>query len=124
VSALPKLCPPSEGHRTVGHHPMTPPFDNNGYLKNREDWSPQLAEAIAKQEHLILTTEHWDIIYLLREYYFEHQSTPSMRTLIQTLSKKWEPEKTKSAYINRLFPMVFFLQASKIAGLPKPSRCI
>lgn len=99
-------------------------FNNEGFLKNINDWTEDLAKKLALEEKIELTSEHFDILYYLRNYYFEHQSTPSMRNLIQHLKQSWPEEKAKSAYINHLFPLVFFLQASKIAGLPKPNRCI
>ena len=41
----------------------------NGRLANLADWSPDLAEAIAKDEGLVLTDAHWDTINLMRDYY-------------------------------------------------------
>ena len=35
--------------------------DANGFLKNTEDWSKELAEFIAQNEGITLTPKHWDI---------------------------------------------------------------
>ena len=39
-------------------------FDKEGFLRNLQDWSTDVAEQIAGKENLQLTPEHWDIIEL------------------------------------------------------------
>jgi hypothetical protein len=39
-----------------GHSVMT---DSEGYLLNLDDWSEDFARALARQEGLTLTDEHW-----------------------------------------------------------------
>jgi len=43
--------------------------DEEGYLQNLSDWSPEVAEYMAKQDGLELTENHWEVINFLREYY-------------------------------------------------------
>ena len=38
-----------------------------GYLVNAEDWTKELAQAIADNEKLELTERHWDVINHLRD---------------------------------------------------------
>jgi len=45
--------------------------DEEGYLQNLSDWSPEVAEYMAKQDGLELTENHWEVINFLREYYEE-----------------------------------------------------
>ncbi len=100
------------------------PTDNEGYLKNLADWSPELAEIIAKKEELILTDEHWEIINVVREFYQEYNTSPAIRMLVKTLANKFGQEKGNSRYLQRLFPNGPAKQATKIAGLPKPAKCL
>ncbi|MDP8162273.1 TusE/DsrC/DsvC family sulfur relay protein [Pasteurella skyensis] len=98
--------------------------DNEGYLKNLSDWSPELAKVIAQNEELILTDEHWEIINVVREFYQEYNTSPAIRMLVKTLANKFGQEKGSSRYLQRLFPNGPAKQATKIAGLPKPAKCL
>ena len=44
-------------------------LDSDGYLQNLDDWNPEVALVLAQHEGIILTEEHWEIIYLLQEFY-------------------------------------------------------
>ncbi|WP_410051771.1 TusE/DsrC/DsvC family sulfur relay protein [Buchnera aphidicola] len=97
--------------------------DLEGYLKNNKDWNTSLAKEIAKKENIILTYEHWEIIYFIRNFYFKYNITPSMRMLINSMNKILS-KKIHSVYLFQLFPKGPAKQASKIAGIPKPSQCL
>lgn len=98
--------------------------DKEGYLKDLEDWTPSLAEALAAQEQIALTAAHWEIIELLREFYREFQVSPAMRPLVKRTSQLLGPEKGRSIYLIQLFPSSPAKVASKIAGLPRPDNCL
>lgn len=100
------------------------PTDKEGYLKNINDWSEDLATVIAEKEELILTDEHWEIIHVVREFYQEYNTSPAIRMLVKTLANKFGQEKGNSRYLQRLFPNGPAKQATKIAGLPKPAKCL
>ena len=53
--------------------------DEEGYLANLNDWSPEVAEALAKADDAELTENHWEVINFLREYYDEYQIAPAVR---------------------------------------------
>ena len=40
--------------------------DSEGYIRNLDDWSEDYAVALAEQEGLELTEEHWEVIRYLR----------------------------------------------------------
>lgn len=105
-------------------HNKTIATDNLGYLKNLTDWNMDVAHAIADSEKISLTDEHWEIINFLRNFYAEYQSTPPIRSLVKQIEKKFGAEKGTSVYLHLLFPGGPAKQACKIAGLPKPVRCI
>lgn len=98
--------------------------DKEGYLKNLEDWTPPLAEALAAQEQITLTPEHWEILKLLRDFYREFQISPAMRPLVKRTGQLLGPEKGRSIYLMQLFPPSPAKVASKIAGLPRPDNCL
>ncbi len=98
--------------------------DEEGYLENLADWTPDIAEAMAKSEDVSLTTEHWEILNFLREYYEEYQIAPAVRVLTKAVGKRLGAEKGNSKYLYALFPYGPGKQACKYAGLPKPTGCV
>ncbi len=98
--------------------------DEEGYLKNLSDWTPEVAEYMAKQDGLELTDNHWEVINFLREYYEEYQIAPAVRVLTKAIGKKLGPDKGNSKYLYELFPYGPAKQACKYAGLPKPTGCV
>lgn len=101
----------------------TIPLDKEGYLANLGDWSPEVADAIAAQENIRLTRQHWEVIDLLREFYREHGLSPMMRVLVKQMKSRHGEYKGSSSYLMGLFPEYPALVASKIAGLPRPTHC-
>lgn len=100
------------------------PTDDSGYLQNLTDWSEELALKIAEKEQINLTEEHWEIIYLVRDFYQEYKTSPAIRMLVKAMAQKFGEEKGNSRYLQRLFPDGPAKQATKIAGLPKPAKCL
>jgi len=98
--------------------------DEEGYLANLNDWTPEIAVELAEDEKLPLTDDHWEIINMLREYYEEYQIAPAVRVLTKAVGKRLGKEKGNSKYLYELFPYGPGKQACKIAGLPKPTGCI
>ena len=98
--------------------------DNEGYLLKNSDWNEALAEAIAEQEQIPLTPEHWQVILFVRDFYTEFNTSPAIRMLVKAMAKKFGEEKGNSRYLFRLFPDGPAKQATKIAGLPKPAKCL
>uniref|UniRef100_UPI003F5D2D87 TusE/DsrC/DsvC family sulfur relay protein n=1 Tax=Buchnera aphidicola TaxID=9 RepID=UPI003F5D2D87 len=98
--------------------------DKEGYLKNAADWNINLAKEIAKKEKITLKNDHWKIIKFIRIFYFKFNTTPSMRMLIKSIENIIGKEKSNSIYLFQLFPKGPAQQASKIAGIPKPSQCL
>jgi tRNA 2-thiouridine synthesizing protein E len=97
--------------------------DNEGFLKNKEDWSVELMEYMAKQDNLTLTLEHKLVIETVQHYYEEYATTPPIRGLITLLKKQGHPE-LNSIALAVLFPKGAAKTAARYAGLPKPAKCI
>ncbi|WP_313449528.1 sulfurtransferase TusE [Atlantibacter hermannii] len=98
--------------------------DNDGYLKDSSQWSEGLAKVIAAQEGITLTAEHWEVVRFVRDFYLEFNTSPAIRMLVKAMAKAFGEEKGNSRYLYRLFPKGPAKQATKIAGLPKPVKCI
>lgn len=98
--------------------------DNDGYLKESSQWSEALAEVIAEKEEITLSPEHWEVVRFVREFYLEFNTSPAIRMLVKAMANKFGEEKGNSRYLYRLFPKGPAKQATKVAGLPKPVKCI
>jgi len=98
--------------------------DEEGYLVNRDDWTDNIASAIAVEEKLEMSDSHWEVVNFLREYYEEYQIAPAVRVLTKAIGKKLGKDKGNSKYLYELFPYGPAKQACKIAGLPKPTGCV
>ena len=98
--------------------------DSEGYLKDTNQWSEAMAEVIAAQEGITLAVEHWEVVRFVREFSLEFNTSPAIRMLVKAMANKFGEEKGNSRYLYRLFPKGPAKQATKIAGLPKPVKCI
>ena len=97
--------------------------DEEGYLVNLGEWNEDVANFIAKTENVEMSTNHWEVVNFLRNYYEECQIAPTMRVLTKAIGKQLGP-KGNSQYLYELFPYGPAKQACKIAGLPKPTGCV
>ncbi len=96
--------------------------DANGFLKNLEDWSKELAEHIAQLEGVSLTEKHWDIIDYLRDAYLNHNAEqPNTRHIVKAMSDKWGKNVSQKDVYD-LFPKDPSKQGGRIAGLPESRR--
>ena len=92
--------------------------DSEGYLRNLEDWSEDFVRALARQEELTLTNEHWAIIRFLREFYAEHGVQAQVRVMIKHFTELWGPERGSNHYLHELFPRGGpQKQGNRLAGL-------
>jgi len=99
-------------------------LDKDGYLADLNDWSSAAAEALAAEEQLALSPEHWEVLNLLRDFYTEFQLSPATRPLIKYVALKLGTDKGNSLHLNRLFKGTPAKLAAKLAGLPKPTNCL
>ena len=98
--------------------------DAQGYLMDHRDWNEALAHQIASEESIEMSEAHWEVVYFVREFYLEFNTSPAVRMLVKAMAKKYGEEKGNSRYLFRLFPDGPAKQATKIAGLPKPVKCL
>lgn len=100
------------------------PLDKHGYLANLQDWNTAVAQALAVAEQITMTEAHWEVVHFVRQFYVEFQTSPAIRILVKAMAQQLGPEKGNSKYLFMLFPQGPAKQATRIAGLPKPAKCL
>jgi TusE/DsrC/DsvC family sulfur relay protein len=78
--------------------------DQEGYLRDLDDWSEAFAEAAAAQEGLLLNAAHWEVIRFIRDFYAAHQVQAQVRDMIRHFSARWGRERGDSRALHALFP--------------------
>ncbi|MGD8841112.1 MAG: TusE/DsrC/DsvC family sulfur relay protein [Gammaproteobacteria bacterium] len=98
-----------------------PERDDEGYLLDPEDWTPELARELAAGEGLELGDEHWLVLDFIRNYQEAHHITPDIRHAAKRLGELTGRDKKQGkARIFELFPYGYVKQACKIAGMRRP----
>ncbi len=98
--------------------------DKQGYLLDHTLWQEEIATVMAEHDNLVLTTEHWEVIHFVRQFYLTYNTSPAIRALTKAMKAEFGEEKASSRYLFRLFSDGPAKQATKYAGLPKPKRCL
>ena len=92
--------------------------DEDGFMAEPEDWSENIAKALATTESVDdLSEDHWVVVNYIRNYYQEFGIAPMIRKLCKET-------KFDLKYIYELFPSGPAKGACKVAGLPKPTGCV
>ena len=93
-------------------------FDNEGFLWTVDDWSEDLATALAVEVGLTeLAGTHWRVLRFLRRYYRENGRAPLNRQLALGTEMPLLD-------LERLFPGGIKQGARRLAGLPNPKTCM
>jgi dissimilatory sulfite reductase related protein len=92
-------------------------FDKDGFMTEANEWTPDVALAIAEREGLHLNERHWKVINFAREEWQKTGESPTLRRIT-----KQSGVDTKEMY--ELFPGGPAKIAAKVAGLKKPTGCI
>lgn len=87
-----------------------------GYLTDHNEWNKEIATELAKEEDVVLTDKHWEVLEYLRE-----QCRNEVQLTIRKVGKSGVVT-IKEFYA--LFPNGPLKISSKIAGIPKPVSCI
>jgi len=87
-----------------------------GYFKNMNDWSPELAHEMATKENIQLTDKHFEVLNWLRA-----KQAEGVALSIRKIGNSGIVD-IKQFY--GLFPGGPLKISSKIAGIPKPVSCI
>lgn len=100
------------------------PLDQHGYLADLSLWSEALALEFAQLENINMSKEHWEVVLFVRDFYQEFRTSPAIRVLVKAIAAQLGADKGNSKYLFMLFPEGPAKQATRIAGLPKPARCL
>ncbi|HEX6137959.1 MAG TPA: TusE/DsrC/DsvC family sulfur relay protein [Casimicrobiaceae bacterium] len=94
--------------------------DSEGYLIDRDQWSEAFARALAGEEHLPLTPEHWEVIRFLRDHFHEHGVQAQVRTMIRHFTARWGAARGGNRSLHDLFPRGGpQKQGNRLAGLQR-----
>ena len=96
---------------------LTFEVNEEGFLLDPADWTPEIAEYIAREEGIELTEAHWQVIEFCRQRATESGAAPTLR---QITTGAGVP--TKELFT--LFPKGPAKKVAKISGLGKPEGCI
>jgi tRNA 2-thiouridine synthesizing protein E len=106
---------PSRRYRHIAGRELL--FDEEGFLWNAEDWSEEVAVALAAEAGLVrLREEHWRVIGFLRQYYAENGRAPLNRPLAKGTGMSLLD-------LEDLFPGGIKRGTRRLAGLPNPKSC-
>ena len=93
-------------------------FDAEGFMTDPNEWTPEIAEVLAKDEGIDeLTDRHWVVINFVRDEYAKTGKSSTLRAI-----SKRSGVNTKELYA--LFPKGPAKKVARIAGLGKPKGCI
>ncbi|MCF6365130.1 MAG: TusE/DsrC/DsvC family sulfur relay protein [Bacteroidales bacterium] len=91
-------------------------LDDNGYFVNSDQWSREVATAIAAEDGDELTDKHFEVLEFIRD-----KVTKGESLTIRSIGKSGITD-IKSFY--KLFPGAPLKKATKYAGVSKPSSCV
>ena len=98
--------------------------DAEGYLRDLSQWSPLVAEALARDAGVTLGTDHWRLIEVVRAFYRETGVSPAMRPLVKLARERLGDEFGSSIALMQLFPGNPAKLVAKVGGLPRPTNCL
>ena len=100
---------------TIAGHDVN--VDADGFMTNRQEWTPEIARAIAASVGLELAERHWKVIDFCRADAAATGEPPGLRRIAQGAEVP-----IKELY--QLFPKGPGILAARIAGLTKPKSCV
>lgn len=101
---------------TIEFNNKTIAVNEEGYLKNSAQWSPELAHQLAKDVNITLTDKHFQVLNWLR--------TKQAEGVALSIRKVGNSGIVDIKEFYQLFPGGPLKISSKIAGIPKPVSCI
>ena len=98
---------------------MFPELNEAGFLKNREDWTPEVMRVLAEKNNIQVTEEVEVLVSLARKLYEENGTVPVLREF-----SKMTGGDRKGTHLNKLFNGGPMKKIALIAGLPQPTGCV
>lgn len=94
-----------------------PQRDGDGYLIERDAWTPEIGQAMAQSDGFVLNELKWSHIVKAREFYDEFGVVPPIRKF----AKFVEADQKDMFKLWMTGPMK---PITKYGGLPKPTGCV
>jgi len=88
-------------------------INNEGYLLNSDDCSPELAAVTAHKENIELTNERLEIVHFVRKYFEERECIPELRTRLKELRENTAKKQPRDDT---------FINCSFTATISRPAR--
>jgi tRNA 2-thiouridine synthesizing protein E len=90
--------------------------NDEGYFMNPESWTSEIAAEMGRNEGLVLTGKHLEILAFIRERFSRGEALT-----IRAVSNSGITD-VKGFY--QLFPGAPMKRAARLAGIPKPASCL
>lgn len=87
-----------------------------------DDWDTSTAEAIAAEEGITLTDDHWELLGCLQEYYSKVEF-PRLREITDALEEHFHC-KGGMKYLHQVVPKGPVAQGCRLAGLKVPAGSV
>ena len=94
-----------------------PERDGDGYLVDPDNWTPEIAKAMAEADEVELDDVKWEQILKAREYFDENGVVPPIRKFSKFIGAD-QKEMFKMWMTGPMKPI------TKYGGLPKPTGCV
>ncbi|MEN8226392.1 MAG: TusE/DsrC/DsvC family sulfur relay protein [Bacteroidota bacterium] len=91
-------------------------MNDEGYFTDPQQWNEAVAEEIAKEEGIELTSKHFEVLNFLRNQFLAGEGL--------TIRKVGNSGIVNIKELYQLFPGGPLKKSSRIAGIPKPSSCV
>ncbi|MFB6349340.1 TusE/DsrC/DsvC family sulfur relay protein [Moraxella sp. ZJ142] len=102
-----------------------PILDDDGHLKDHQQWTPQIAQQLADTIDVTLDEVHYQIILQVRAFFDTYHHSPSTRPLIKHLMATLPELEISNQKLQQLFNTGLVARhVNRIAGLPKPPNCL
>ncbi len=99
-------------------------LDDDGHLADPQQWTREVACALADRDGIELGPDHWWLIEFVRDYHHTYGTPPLMRVVVSALRDKRGDAAASSRDLYRLFSDNPVRQACCYAGLKKPDWCL
>lgn len=102
-----------------------PSLDQDGHLRDHTQWSPEVAQKLADTLSVVLTEEHFRILWQTRMFFKTFHHAPNTRVLIKYLMQTLPQDDLSNQKLQVLFNTGLVARhVNRIAGLPKPPNCL
>ena len=93
-------------------------LNGEGHLASYDDWTEDVARAMAERDQIVLEKCHWIAIHFMREFYNEYETAPSPRRIVKSVGDQLDSRGCNTRKLKEIFPLGGCKHACRLAGLP------